>query len=109
MTQQNVIDLVTNKLPKFKMMYQGITLALRDKDVTRLNSLLDNYKKTHTELDTTIPTFRKNRIYLKNSVTSQYSNGALEGIERKIKLLKRNCYGFRNQQFFFLRINCIFV
>ena len=48
-------------------MYQGITLALRDKDVTRLDDLLDNYKKTHTELDTT---FRRNRIYLKNSVTS---------------------------------------
>lgn len=79
MTQQNVIDLVTNKFPKFKtiyQMYQGITLALRDKDVARLNDFLDNYKKTHTELDTTITTFRKNKIYLKNSVISQYSNGA---------------------------------
>ncbi len=112
MTQQNVIDLVTNKFSKFKMiyqMYQGITLALKDKDVTRLDDLLDNYKKTHTELDTTITTFRRNRIYLKNSVTSQYSNGALEDINRKIKLLKRSCYGFRNQQFFFLRIDCIFA
>ena len=112
MTQQNVIDLVTNKFSKFKtiyQMYQDITLALRDKDVTRLDDLLDNYKKTHTELDTTITTFRRNRIYLKNSVTSQYSNGALEGINRKIKLLKRSCYGFRNQQFFFLRIDCIFA
>lgn len=72
MTQQNVINLVTNKFSKFKtiyQMYQGVTLALRDKDVTRLDDLLDNYKKTHTELDTTITTFRRNRIYLKNSVT----------------------------------------
>ncbi|MEY8737762.1 transposase [Lactobacillus sp. AN1001] len=40
MTQQNVIDLVTKKFPKFKtiyQMYQGITLALRDKAVTRRN------------------------------------------------------------------------
>ncbi|MEY8735720.1 transposase [Lactobacillus sp. AN1001] len=48
-------------------------------------------------------------MYLKNSVTSQYSNGTLEGVNRKIKLLKRNCYGFRNQQFFFLQIDCIFA
>lgn len=36
MTQQNVIDLVTNKCPKFKtiyQMYQGITLALRYKNL----------------------------------------------------------------------------
>ena len=83
MTQQNVIDIVTNKFPKFKIiyqMYQGITLALRDKDVAKLNDFLDNYKKTHTELDTTITTFRKNKIYLKNSVILQYSNDALEVI-----------------------------
>ncbi|HES0556689.1 TPA: transposase, partial [Streptococcus pyogenes] len=32
----------------------------------------------------------------------------LEGINRKIKTLKRTCYGFANQKFFFLRIDCIF-
>ncbi|WP_188358134.1 transposase, partial [Limosilactobacillus caviae] len=37
------------------------------------------------------------------------SNGPLEGINRRIKTLKRSCYGFANQQFFFLRIDCLFA
>ena len=43
-----------------------------------------------------------------NSAKFEYSNGPLEGINRKIKTLKRTCYGFANQKFFFLRIDCIF-
>ena len=112
MTQQNAIDLITNKFPVFKIVYQtyqDITLALKNKDIATLNEILDSYKRTNPEIDTTIRTFRKNRSYLINSVTSKYSNGPLEGINRKIKLLKRSCYGFANQQFFFSRINCIFA
>lgn len=112
MTQQNAIDLIINKFSEFKIVYQtyqDITLALKNKDITTLNEVLDSYERTNTEMDTTIRTFRKNRIYLINSVTSKYSNGPLEGINRKIKLLKRSCYGFANQQFFFLRIDCIFA
>ncbi|WP_188358140.1 transposase, partial [Limosilactobacillus caviae] len=39
------------------------------------------------------------------------SNGPLEGINRRIKTLKRSCYGFTqiNNQFFFLRIDCLFA
>lgn len=112
MTQQNAIDLIINKFSEFKIVYQtyqDITLALKTKDITTLNEVLDSYKRTNTEMDTTIRTFCKNRSYLINSVTSKYSNGPLEGINRKIKLLKRRCYGFANQQFFFLRIDCIFA
>jgi len=71
MIQQNIIDLVTNKFPKFKtiyQVYQSITLALRDKVIIRLNELLDNYKNTHTELDTTITTFKKNGSILKTAL-----------------------------------------
>ncbi|MBA2914747.1 transposase [Limosilactobacillus frumenti] len=38
-----------------------------------------------------------------------FYNGPLEGINRKIKVLKRSCYGFPNQEFFFLSINCLFT
>ncbi|HEW5091163.1 TPA: transposase, partial [Streptococcus pneumoniae] len=51
---------------------------------------------------------RQNRKYVLNSAKFEYSNGPLEGINRKIKTLKRTCYGFANQKFFFLRIDCIF-
>lgn len=44
-----------------------------------------------------------------NSVKYEFSNGPLEGVNRKIKVLKRSCYGFTNQEFFFLRIDCLFA
>ena len=59
-------------------------------------------------MDIAIQTLRKNRKYVLNSAKFEYSNGPLEGINRKIKTLKRTCYGFANQKFFFLRIDCIF-
>ncbi|WP_405076384.1 transposase [Ligilactobacillus acidipiscis] len=36
-----------------------------------------------------------------------YSNGLLEGINRKIKELKRSCYGFSNLRYLFIRIKLI--
>lgn len=42
-----------------------IILALKNKNLATLNEGFDNYKRTHTEVDMTIRTFRKNRSYLK--------------------------------------------
>ena len=64
--------------------------------------------KVSSLMDTAIQTLRQNRKYVLNSAKFEYSNGPLEGINRKIKTLKRTCYGFANQKFFFLRIDCIF-
>ncbi|WP_141684258.1 transposase, partial [Limosilactobacillus reuteri] len=49
-----------------------------------------------------------NMNYVLNSTKFNYSNGSLEGINRKIQTLKRTYYGFANQKFIFLRINYIF-
>ncbi|MCH5379246.1 transposase, partial [Limosilactobacillus reuteri] len=73
-----------------------------------LASTILDYQKTNTEMDTAIQTLRHNMKYVLNSAKFDYSNGPLEGINRKIKTLKRTCYGFANQKFFFLRIDCIF-
>ncbi len=53
-------------------------------------------------------TLHHNMNYVLNSTKFNYSNGSLEGINRKIQTLKRTYYGFANQKFIFLRINYIF-
>ncbi|HEU5999926.1 TPA: transposase, partial [Streptococcus pneumoniae] len=88
--------------------YQDITKALNERNSELLESTILDYQKTNTEMDTAIQTLRQNRKYVLNSAKFEYSNGPLEGINRKIKTLKRTCYGFANQKFFFLRIDCIF-
>ena len=111
MTRQNAIDLITSKCSKFDEVYQtyqDITKALNERNSELLESTILDYQKTNTEMDTAIQTLRQNRKYVLNSAKFEYSNGPLEGINRKIKTLKRTCYGFANQKFFFLRIDCIF-
>ena len=111
MTRQNAVDLITSKFSKFAEVYQtyqDITKALNERNSELLESTILDYQKTNTEMDTAIQTLRQNRKYVLNSAKFEYSNGPLEGINRKIKTLKRTCYGFANQKFFFLRIDCIF-
>ncbi len=111
MTRQNAVDLITSNFFKFAEVYQtyqDITKALNKRNSELLESTILDYQKNNTEMDTAIQTLRQNRKYVLNSTKFEYSNGPLEGINRKIKTLKRTCYGFANQKFFFLRIDCIF-
>ncbi|MCH4058305.1 MAG: ISL3 family transposase [Lactobacillaceae bacterium] len=111
MTQQNAIDLGLDQSPQFKVVYQiyqDLLQAIRTGDSKRMTTLLNHYRVTHTEMDTVMATLRKNKIAVINSCLFQYSNGPLEGINRKIKVLKRNCYGFRNRENFFTRIALIY-
>lgn len=112
MTKQNAVDLITSKFSDFKavyLTYQDLTRALDQRDKDLLQAVLNDYQTTNTEMDTTIQTLKKNQKAVINSTQYEFSNGPLEGINRKIKTLKRTCYGFANQTFFFLRIDCLFA
>ena len=80
-------------------------MSIKEKNMDLLDETINSYQSTLTELDT----FKKNRRFIKNSIKFEYSNGPLEGINRKIKSLKRGCYGFSNIEYFFKRIDCIFA
>ncbi len=55
-------------------------------------------------MDTSITTLKKNLKYVSNSCKSSLSNGPIEGVNRKIKALKRICYGLKNMDHFYARI-----
>jgi transposase len=55
-------------------------------------------------MDTVIRTLRLNLRGICAACSSTYSNGPVEGINRKIKELKRSCYGFANQEKMFDRV-----
>ena len=112
MTPQNAVDLITEKYKDFGEIYntyQNIVMAIKERNVDLLDETINSYQTTHTELDTCINTFKKNLRFIKNSIKFEYSNGPLEGINRKIKSLKRSCYGFSNIEYFFKRIDCLFA
>ena len=73
----------------------------------RLIDVLENYRRSGQNMDTAISTFKKNMIAVLNSVEYDFSNGPVEGINRRIKSLKRSCFGFRNLDNFRKRIALI--
>ena len=70
------------------------------KHPAELANLLATYEPNGTAMDMTIATLKRHKV----AVTSPYSNGPIEGVNRLIKSFKRSCFGFKNQLNFFKRI-----
>ena len=69
---------------------QDFVYALADKDTKKIKDLLDsNIGQYYEQLKTIIRTFRKNKRAVLNNVQMSYSNGCLEGVNRKIKQIER--------------------
>jgi Transposase and inactivated derivatives len=109
-TQQNIVDLGLNQSDNFKHSYdayQSVLEAIRNNDIRALSEAITHYKRNGSPMDVAMNTLKKNLTYVLNSGRYSYSNGPLEGINRKIKALKRGCFGFKNQMHFFMRIQLI--
>ena len=52
----------------------------------------------------TLLTFKRNYSGVLNGITSTYSNGCLEGVNRKIKQIERTAYGYRNFSHLLIRL-----
>ena len=74
------------------------------KHLAELVNLLTTYEPNGTAMDMTIATLKRHKVAVLAAVTSPYSNGPIEGVNRLIKSLKRSCFGFKNQLNFFKRI-----
>ena len=102
----NALDLIVKNHPQFEKVYdayQDIFNALKKKR-ERLIDVPENYRRSGQNMDTAISTLKKNVTAVLNSVEYDFSNGPVEGINRRIKSLKRSCFGFRNLDNFRKRI-----
>lgn len=107
MTQQNLVDLGLSASSKLRLAYETqhlIQEAIRQRKSENLTNVIKNYIQQNSPMDTTIKTLLKNLNSVTASCTSPYSNGPIEGINRKIKALKRSCYGFKSLNHFYARI-----
>jgi transposase len=76
---------------------QDFMYALADKDTKMIEDLLDRNTSQYCEqLRKTIRTFRKNRRAVINGARMLFSNGCLEGVNRRIKQIERTAYGYSN-------------
>ena len=94
----NALDLIVKNHPQFEKVYnahQDVFNALKEKNRERLIDVLENYRHSGHNMDTAISTWKKNMTAVLNSVEYDFSNGPVEGINRRLKSLKRSCFGFR--------------
>lgn len=102
-----LVDLLlsySEELRKNWVAYQNMYNSFRLRDSIRFFGWLKRYSgdSLHEAMVTVLKTFSKLSTYIKNSFRTRLSNGVLEGINNKIKLIKRISYGYRS--FFNLRL-----
>ncbi|WP_290368176.1 transposase, partial [Periweissella ghanensis] len=108
MTQAEAINLVFNRFPNLEQIwniYQQILAAIRTRNALLLVEIFNiKPKNLPDEAVVLIKTLKKNIKGISESCDSPYSNGPLEGLNRKIKQISRSGYGYRNLANFFNRI-----
>lgn len=80
------------------ILYQSIIKAVEENDYDKLKEIVNETpsKDVSSLMETSLKTLRKHLSYIKNTFTYPYSNGRIEGINNKIKVLNRVAYGYRN-------------
>lgn len=107
MTEEEALDLVFRSFPTLHatwLTYQSVLEAMHEQNIQKFSDILVGYSPLRNAMDTAISTFSKNLAGVLESLRSPWSNGVIEGINRKIKQISRTAYGYRNQLNFFRRI-----
>lgn len=88
--------------------YQDLLRCIKNKKINQFNYILDNVEKNYPNISsymkTSIKTLRENKSYIINTLLTNYTNGVIEGIINKIKVIKRIAFGYRSFYHFKLRI-----
>lgn len=77
--------------------YQDFHYAIKKRSFEKFKIALEEHKHIENQyLKTSIKTFNKYLSFIENSLKYEYSNGPIEGINNKIKVIKRIAFGYRS-------------
>ncbi|MGV3041772.1 ISL3 family transposase [Staphylococcus rostri] len=113
-TSRDVLDYLLNldeKLYNVYILVQELREALKQCDWLRFKETLRNVekKKVSTGVWRVVRFYQKHASIIRSTIEHpQFNNGGIEGINNKIKLIKRTAYGYRNFDNFKARILLIF-
>lgn len=100
LSEEDIVKILLScdkELEKAYELYQSFLIAIKEKKFKKFKKILkDNYCKFKNLMKVSLKTFKKYLEYIENSLNYEYSNGKLEGINRKIKVLKYISYGYRS-------------
>lgn len=111
-SQREIVEHILDFDESFKRIYelmQDILFAIRKRDFDSLKNILsdfdaDLFDGSFDRFKSAINTAIKYLDDIKNTLNTSFSNGRLEGINNKIKVIKRVSYGYRSFDNFRLRI-----
>jgi transposase len=86
-------------------LYQNLLTAIKLKDQHRFWNVIHAAPDNVSDyMKTSLKTAKKYQDYFTNAIQYNYSNGVLEGLNNKIKVLKRIAFGYKNFYHFKNRI-----
>ena len=95
----DVVDYLINideELKQTYLIYQDILHSLKIRNYKLLKSvLIYPNNNISSYMKTTVKTFSEFLPYIKNTFTTNYHNGCIEGNNNLIKIIKRIAFGFR--------------
>lgn len=107
LTQEHVVldGLDCNKdLENTYWVMQDFRTAIKNKDEKQIIHLLHSKQAVGKQMHQILLTFKHNYTGILNGISSSYSNGCLEGVNRKIKQIERTAYGYSNFRHLLIRI-----
>ena len=107
-TEQDIVDYLISLDIEFEetyQIYQNLLYAFQNNDLTVLETTLSQtYNNISDYMKTSIKTLKGYVCYIKNTFTTGYHNGYVEGNNNFIKVLKRIAFRFRSFTRFKARI-----
>lgn len=100
MSEAEIINYLLDLDPELKasyLLYHKFRYYIKIKDFKSLNALIHNCDNNISAyMKTSIKTLKKYKDYIRNTLEYDYTNGTLEGINNKIKVIKRIAFGYRS-------------
>lgn len=99
LTQEHVVldGLDYNKdLENTYWIMQNFIAAIQNKDEKQIIHLLNSKQTVGKQMHQTLLTFKHSYTGVLNAISSTYSNGCLEGVNRKIKQIEQAAYNYRS-------------
>lgn len=99
-TERGIIDYILSLDESLRLNYNAyqtivFTVTHRKPDLFR-SFIHEKQQGLSAKMDQALKTFRQSERAIVNALSYDYSNGLVEGINNKIKVIKRTAYGYRN-------------
>ena len=107
-TEQDIVDYLVSLDSEFEQtyqIYQDLLYGFQNNNLSVLEATLNTkYNNISEYMKTSIKTLKEYLDYIKNTFTTSYHNGYVEGNNNFIKVLKRITFGLRSFTRFKARI-----